>query len=293
MPRMIVFYPYFHFRPAGTMLDSKNSSGVSESDKAYRVSITLEGFPAEKLGVLEKVLFPERDDEYGFWTGMDSQEYYIGLGAVSLAKFMDRPGKLKASYVVLQGSDVLYVFNLCKEDEVFKDAHADIYLCPGAISYGEMLPAVSQALSAAGIWEGELKAELADYSTVKYLYSGAKAAPFRSGKQVFLPKQDPKPFKEYVTGCTWHTMVLNDDIVNDGPRFVLLKNSGLQLGNIMDELSHWMVHRRGGFVTGKEFSVGDFHQDTTYIIKEIDEYIFGDITVLNIECDTYSKNFDQ
>jgi hypothetical protein len=155
-----------------------------------------------------------------------------------------------------------------------------------------MLQDVSQILSCAGLWAGELKAESADYSSIKYIYSGANAAKFKSGKNVFLPKQDPKPFKEHVAGCTWHTIVVNDDVVNDGPRFVLLKNSGIKLGNIMDELSNWMVHRRGGFITGKEFSEGDFHQDTTYIIKEIDEYMLGEVVVLNIECDTYSKNFD-
>lgn len=293
MPRMVVFYPYFHFRPADAALVSKNGPAVSESDKAYRVSLSLEGFSAEKLGSLETALFPGRSDEYGFWTGLDSGEHFIGMGAVSLYRFMEKPGKIKASYVVLQGSNVLFVFDLLREDGVYKEAKMDLYLCPGAGSYKEMLSKVSQVLSSAGIWDGELKAELADYSTVKYIYSGAKAASFKSGKQAFLPKQDPKPFKEHVAGCTWHTVVLNDDVVNDGPRFVLLKNSGLRLGNIMDDLSHWMVHRRGGFVMGKEFSEGDFHQDTTYIIKEIDEYLLGDVVVLNVECDTYSKNFDQ
>jgi hypothetical protein len=292
MPRRIVFYPYFHFRNPDTTILSKDGPAVSESDKAYRARLSLDGFSVEKLIHLEKALFPGRIDEYGFWTAEYSGGYYIGLGAASLKKFMEHAGTIKASYVVLKGSNILFVADIDRENGAFKDVFLDVYLCPGDGSIAMMLPEVSQVLSCAGLFAGELKAESADYSAVKYIYSGANAVKFKSGKRVFLPKQDPKPFKEQVAGCTWHTTVVNDDVVSDGPRFVLLKNSGQKLGNILDELSNWMVHRRGGFVTGKEFSEGDFHQDTTYIIKEIDEYLLGDVIVLNIECDTYSNNFD-
>lgn len=292
MPRRIVFYPYFHFRNPDRTILSRNGPAVSESDKAYRARLSLKGFSADKLSSLEKALFPGRNDEYGFWTAEYSGGYYIGLGAVSLWRFMEQDGTIKASYVVLRGSNVLFVADIKRENGAFKDVFLDVYLCPGDGSTAKMLPEVSQVLSCAGLWNGELKAELADYSAVKYIYSGANVAKFKSGNHVLLPKQEPKPFKEHVAGCTWHTLVVNDDIVNDGPRFVLLKNSGLKLGNILDEVSSWMVHRRGGFVTGKEFSEGDFHQDTAYIIKEIDEYLIGDLVILNIECDTYSKNFD-
>lgn len=293
MPRRIVFYPYFHFRSADRTLLSKKGPEVRESDKAYRARISLEGFSIDKLIALEESLFPERKDEYGFWTAEYSGGYHIGLGAVSLGRFMQQEGTIKVSYVVLRGPNVLFVADIVRVGGIYKNVFLDIYLCPGEGSYNKMLQEVSQVLSCVGLWGGELKAEPADYSAIKYIYSGANAAKFESGKNVFLPKQDPLPFKEHVAGCTWHTIVVNDDIVNDGPRFVLLKNSGVKLGNILDELSNWMVHRRGGFVTGKEFSEGDFHQDTKYIIKEIDEYLLGDIVVLNIECDTYSKNFDQ
>jgi hypothetical protein len=292
MPRRIVFYPYFHFRNADKTIHSKTGPAVSESDKAYRAHLSLDGFSVDKLISQEKALFPGKDDEYGFWTAEYSGSYYIGLGAVSLKRFIEQDGTIRASYVVLKGSTVLFIADINRADGEFKDVFLDVYLCPGEGSISEMLRDVSQVLSSAGLCTGELKAESADYSAVKYIYSEAAAAKFKPWKNVLLPKQDPKPFKEHVAGCTWHTIVVNDDIYNDGPRFVLLKNSGIKLGNILDELSNWMVHRRGGFVTGKEFSEGDFHQDTTYIIKEIDEYLFGDVVVLNIECDTYSMNFD-
>ena len=107
-----------------------------------------------------------------------------------------------------------------------------------------------------------------------------------------FPPHPPGSFLPNVQGCTWHTTVVNDDIVNDGPHYVLLKNCGLSLGNVMDDLSCWLVHRRGGFVMGKEFASNDFDQDTTFIIQEVDEYVINDVTILNIECDTYSKNQD-
>jgi hypothetical protein len=293
MPRRIVFYPYFHFRNTDRTIQSKNANSLSEQDRAYHVRLSLTGFSTDKLTELENALFPGKNDEYGFWTAQYSGGYFIGLGALSLKRFMEQAGAIKVSYVVLKGSDALFIADITKEDSGLKEAFLDIYLCPPDGSITKMLTDVSNLLSCTGLWAGELKADTADYSAVRYIYSGANAAKFKSGKNVFLPKQDPKPFKEHVVGCTWHTVVVNNDVVNDGPRFVYLKNSGLKLGNIIDDLSNLMVHRRGGFVTGKEFSEGDFHQDTTYIIKEIDEYTFNDLIVLNIECDTYSKNFDQ
>jgi hypothetical protein len=292
MPGRVVFYPYFSFRNANTTIISKDGPATTESDKAFKAHLSLQGFSAEKLCALEKALFPDRNDEYGFWTGEYCREYYIGLGAVSLARFMAQDGIVKASYAVLKGTNMLYIANLENEGDEYKSASLDLYLCPPDGFYSKILPEASKALADSGLFSGEIKPEPAEYSAVKYVYSGANAAKFKSGKHVFLPSQDKKPFKEHVESCTWHTIVVNNDVVNDGPRFVLLKNSGIKLGNILDSLSRWMVHRRGGFVTGKEFSEGDFHQDTTYIIKEIDEYMFGDMIILNIECDTYSKNFD-
>lgn len=293
MPKRVVFYPYFHFRNANRAVLSKEGPAVTESDRTYRMHQILSDFSGDKLCNLEKALFPGRDDEYGFWTAEHSGDFLIGLGASSLAKFMERDGEIKVSYVVEKGTDILFIARILKDSCKYKEACIDIYMCPADGDYSKMLQGVSATLTEAGLTAEGLKPEPAEYTAVKYAYSNANGTKFRSGKHIFLPEQDKKPFKEQVAGCTWHTVILNNDVVNDGPRFVLLKNSGMKLGNMLDDLSHWMVHRRGGFVTGKEFTEGDFHQDTTYIIKEIDEYIFGEDIILNIECDTYSKNFDQ
>lgn len=293
MPRRVVFYPYFRFRRADTQIVSRKGNVFAEKDKAYRTGFVVQDFSVEKLSSLEKALFPSRDDEYGFWTGECAGGYYIGLGAASLGRFMEHAGDTRASYAVLRGTDMLFIADIERLEGGYKEARLDVYFCPPDGFYSNMLPEVVRLLTCSGLLNGEVKCEPADYSAVKYIYSGANASRFSSGKHVFLPTQDKKPFKEHVESCTWHTIVVNENIINDGPRFVLLKNSGMHLGNILDDLSRWMVHRRGGFVTGKEFSEGDFHQDTTYIIKEIDEYCFGGLVLLNIECDTYSKNVDQ
>jgi len=46
-------------------------------------------------------------------------------------------------------------------------------------------------------------------------------------------------------------------------------------------------------VMGKEFASNDFEQDTTFSIREVDEYVIDGITILNVECDTFSKNQDR
>jgi hypothetical protein len=88
-------------------------------------------------------------------------------------------------------------------------------------------------------------------------------------------------------------VVYNDNVINEGPHYVLLENCKIPYGNILDNLSSWLVYRRGGFVMGKEFASNDFTQETKFIIREMDEYRMGGIVILNIECDTYTKNRDE
>jgi len=292
MQRRIVFYPYFRFHKADNVPQPKDILPDTGPGRTYRTALTMDGFRMESLCSLEKTLFPMRTDEYGFWTAEHTGACYIGLGAGSLLRFMQQDGPIDASYAVEKGTDTLYLADIHRDIGGQINADINIYMHPADRLYPDMASGIKTVLIDSGIWNGEIKPEPAEYLAVKYTYSGSDSVRPQSGKHVLLPEQEKKPFKNHVAGCTWHTIVLDGDIINDGPRFVLLRNSGIKLGNLLDGLSHWMVHRRGGFVTGKEFTEGDFHQDTTYIIKEIDEYAFGNDIILNIECDTYSSNLD-
>lgn len=290
MPKKIVFYPYFHFKPAKST--SKVSGGGT--DNAYRTTINLSGFDAQRLAEIEKQVQGGRCDEYGFWTIKNAEGFYIGPGARCLIKALDHLPEANASYVLLKGTDIVFIFSLEKNGGTIKYAKLEVYFSDANSPYGEKAKSVSGMLSGLGIkpQEEELKSELTPFHYKKYLYHEGEKDVQKQKNHLVFPAHKPASFLSNVCSCTWHTTVVNDDVVNDGPHYVLVKNCGLSLGNILDETSSWLVHRRGGFVMGKEFASNDFDQDTTFSIREVDEYEIGDLTILNVECDTYSKNQD-
>jgi hypothetical protein len=289
-----VFYPYFHFRPAKDV-SMKGRTDESKSYKVYKYVLDIEGDALEKITTLERNLFPGKPEEYGFWTAKNSEGFFIGLGAGSMKKFFDKPEAMEARFVVLQGDDLLFIFNLKKDAEGKLSSDVQIYFSDAEEAYGEKNKEIDILLKESNLKSGEKETsyELVAFNFNKYTYSGeGKALEKVCDTHVVLPEHDKKPFKDNVEVCAWHTIVFNDNVVNEGPRFVLLKNPGLTLNNSLDKLSCWLVHRRGGFVMGEEFASNDFHQETTFIIREVDEYVFNGLPILNVECDTFTKNRD-
>ena len=294
MPKTVVFYPYFHYKPLKDTGSGKPGDGGV--DRAYKLSLDLTGFSLAKLADAEKDLYEGRHNEYGFWTAKMQDGCFIGLGAKSLPKLMDGAESAEAFFVMLHRDDTVMLFRIRKTASGVENPMLDIYFSDSAMPCLEKLAWIKDYLAKNHLWEGgeELKAQATEFTVMKYTYYNETEKPVKVERNRFaFPAQEPKTFLENVHGCTWHTIVLDDNVINEGPRFVLLKNSGMKLGNILDDLSCILVHRRGGFVMGKEFASSDFHQETTYTIREVDEYVYDDVVILNIECDTYTNNRDE
>ena len=295
MQDFAVYYPYLHFRPAKDVSMKGRSGDESKSYKVYKYVLDVEGNALEKIDLLEKNLFPGRMDEYGFWTGKKSDGYFIGLGVGSLKKFMNENDASEARFVVLQGDDLLFLFNIKKDSEGKTQSDAHVFFSDVEVDYADKKKQIEIILKESQLIAPDKQPnyELVVFDFNKYTYSGeGKAVAKMCDTHVCLPEHEKKPFKDNVEGCAWHTVIFNDNVVNEGPRFVLLKNPGLKLNNSLDNLSCWLVHRRGGFVMGEEFASNDFHQETTFIIREVDEYVFDKLPILNVECDTFTKNRD-
>ncbi|MBN2250719.1 MAG: hypothetical protein JW724_01420 [Candidatus Altiarchaeota archaeon] len=278
MPGMTVFYPFFHFKAAEPKFKGYGKP-IEEGTKACKIRVHLDGSDPGIIKALERSLYPDRPEAYGFWTAKKEDSYYIGLGAANLLEFMKDPAFEGACLVLLKGMDAVYVLGIGMENGSLSGV-LDIYLSDCQRPFAECLKDVKDVLDASGIkTSGDLKGESVHYSFRKYAYAPEE--------------QMHVNFRDNVQGCTWHTTVFNDNLINEGPHYVLVKNPGIKLGNILDDLSSWLVHRRGGFVMGREFECDDFHQDTTFTLREVDEYRMGDLLILNIECDTYTKNRDE
>lgn len=294
MQNYAIFYPYFHFRPAKDV-SLKNVKNDSKSFNVYKVAHKFEGEVVEKLDALEKNLFPGRHDEYGFWSGKNSVGRFIGMGLSSIKKFFEAPGESEAYYAVIQGEDLLFIFNIKKNSRDYLTVDSHIYFSDADVPYSNKIKAIDVLLDSAKIKESgvALDYQLSSFGYNKYSYSGQGASLQKvCDTHIVLPEHEKKPFKDNVEVCAWHTVVINDNLITEGPRFVLLKNPGVKLNNTLDNLSCWLVHRRGGFVMGEEFASNDFHQETTFTIREVNEYVFDGVSILNVECDTYTKNRD-
>lgn len=294
MPYSIVFYPYFHFRPAKDV-SLKNIKNGSEAFKVYGAVHCFEGDVLEKVAALEGALFPDRGNEYGFWSARSSGGCFIGMGLSSLKKFFAESGESEAYYVVIQGEDLLFIFHIEKNSRGYLVAQLRVYFSDVEVPYLNKVKAVDVLLDCAKIKDSgvELDYRLSVFNYNKYTYlEGGASLQKVCETHVVLPEHERKPFRDHVESCAWHTVVFNDNIINEGPRFVLLRNPGVKLNNTLDRLSCWLVHRRGGFVMGEEFASNDFHQETTFTVREVNEFVFGEVSVLNVECDTYTRNRD-
>ncbi len=288
MPKTVVFYPYFHYKPLKT--------GGGETDRAYLISLPLTDFSLQKLADAEKDLYAGRHNEYGFWTANVKEEHYIGLGVKSLSKLFDGTCEAEAWLTMLYRDDTLFVYRIKKTAGAYVSPLVDVYFSDSSLPYLEKMKWLREFLEKNGLATlgHESKAIATKYASTKYTYYRETEKPEKVERnRLAFPAHEPRTFMENIYGCTWHTIVVNDNVINEGPRFVLLRNAGAKLGNVLDELSSILVHRRGGFVMGKEFASNDFHQETTYCIREVDEYVFSDVTILNIECDTYTNNRDE
>ena len=293
MPETVVFYPYFHYKAAKS---TELGNGNHVADKAYRIVVSLKEFSLPKLEEMEKAFSSGRPDDYGFWTVKNGEGSFIGMGANNLFLLVEKSICCDASYVLSRGTDILFLVKFGKDASGYTNCALEVYFSDANCDYAEKFGDVDLLLDGQHLKEPttEFRPELVEYKFLKYSYYDDKARPNILPKNHSVSKAPgPMAFLDNVNGCAWHTVVYNDNVINDGPHYVLLKNCGIQYGNILDQLSSWLVHRRGGFVMGKEFASNDFTQETTFTIREVDEYEIGGITVLNIECDTYTKNRDE
>jgi len=293
MHRTVVFYPYFRFKPAKISDAGGAGNGM---DKAYRIALPIGDFGLQKLLELEKTFSSGRPEDYGFWTVRKNEGCFIGMGARNLQKILDKAEPAEACFVLLSGNDIILMAKTSRTCAGYENPNLEIYFSDADSGYGEKMKAIGEKLAGIGLRQAdeELKADVVGFDYMRYTYYDDAKRPRAVQKSHSVsPASEPKAFLDNVHGCTWHTIVYNDNVINEGPHFVLLRNCGLSLGNILDDLSCWLVHRRGGFVMGKEFASNDFTQETTFIIREIDEYRIGDVVILNIECDTYTKNRDE
>ena len=147
MPKKVVFYPYFHFRAAKSVDSSK---GV-ETEKAYTASFDIKDFEPSKILALEKEANKNRTDEYGFWTLKGSDGFRIGLGAKGLVRALESIDSAEVSYVLLKGTDVLFIYSFGKSGGEYMSAKVDIYFSDENTPYSEKAKAFGDLVAQLGL----------------------------------------------------------------------------------------------------------------------------------------------